>query len=308
MGLQPTDWARFVTFTKGTSMTDWLQLTTRAAACVHDVIGWIIFDPRAKERYADLGIPDGLGQYVATRFGPIAEAGTDAVGATGYSINNAFLGLGLDLMHEHADAETAMRSRDDAVLIGLEEIAPGLAAQLGELADHTWSVVDKLPNCGRVLFAAHRDRTFRAEGDPALSAWLAFNCLREWRGDTHWALCVAADLDGAEVGLLHNAMVNYDDNEWIAKSRGATPEEIVDAWERLEEKGFAASNELTEAGKAARLEIEKRTDEICVRMWKLFGESETADLCTLIEANHDAFMQRIEATAGPNWMPAARYK
>lgn len=294
--------------TASTSSSEWAHLAQRASAAIHDLIGWIIFDPRAKDNYANLGIPDGMGYYVATRFGPIIAAGADATGASGYSINNAFIGVGIDLMDEHTTAEAAMTARDAAVLPGLDEVAPSLKGGLGAYAGPIWKLVDDLPNCGRVLFGAHRGRENRESDNSALSAWLAFNCLREWRGDTHWALCVAADLDGAEVGLMHNAMVKYDDGEWIARSRGASDDEIDVAWQRLEEKGFAVDKSLTELGIQTRVDIETRTDELCARVWRTYGEANTMALLGWLEPYHEAFMAKIEATAGPNWMPAARYK
>ncbi|MEZ5168747.1 MAG: hypothetical protein R2695_20530 [Acidimicrobiales bacterium] len=35
---------------------------------------------------------------------------------------------------------------------------------------------------------------------------------RELRGDNHWALCAAADLDDVEAGLLHAAMIDTDEH------------------------------------------------------------------------------------------------
>jgi hypothetical protein len=36
------------------------------------------------------------------------------------------------------------------------------------------------------------------------------------------------------------------------------------------------------------------------------GEERTDDLCSLIETIGDRLVDRIDQTAGPNWMPAAR--
>ena len=84
-----------------------------------------------------------------------------------------------------------------------------------------WAVVDALPLVGRVLFGAHLRMPRPA--DPALSGWHAVNCLREWRGDTHWALVVAAGLTHAEASILHNAWLGYED-DWLARSRGTSPD------------------------------------------------------------------------------------
>lgn len=62
---------------------------------------------------------------------------------------------------------------------------------------------------------------------------MAANCLRELRGDNHWALCAAADLDPVEVGLLHSVMVDLDEygsEERIARSRGNDADAIAGGW------------------------------------------------------------------------------
>ena len=288
-------------------MADWVGLAQRASRASHDLVGWIFFDPTAIAGYGDLGVPDGAGYYAATRFGPLDGGGDDAIAATAYSINGIFLALAMDLMRTHTDAETAMLGRDARVIPGLDETSPEIAEGLGRFAEPAWEVVDHLHNGARVLFAAHRERAERHPDTPALSAWLAINCLREWRGDTHWALCAAADLNGAEVGLIHNVMVGYDEAEWIARSRGADDAAIENGWARLAKKGLAEGRTITAAGRDFRADLERRTDEICGQMWEAFGEANTVAFCELMEPHHDACLARIDATAGPNWMPAARH-
>jgi helix-turn-helix protein len=288
-------------------MTDFAALAQRASRASHDLVGWIFWDPQAIKNYAALGVPHGVGYYVASRMGPIAEAGDDVVAATAYSINATFLGMALDLCREHTDFESAMRARDDAVVPGLVEIDPSIPGALGALAEPLWAVVDGLHNGGRALFAAHRERPRPGPEESALSAWLAVNCLREWRGDTHWALCVAGDLNGAEVGLLHDVMVEGYEAEWIARSRGSDDAAIEEGWRRLEAKGLVVERTFTDLGRQFRLDLEDRTDEICGQMWEALGETRTVELCEMIEPHHAACLARIDATAGPNWMPAARH-
>jgi hypothetical protein len=264
-------------------VADWPALAQRGSRACHDLIGWIYFDPKAAEMYGDLGVPDGAGYYAGSRFAPIAGGGNDVVAATAYSINGTLLGIGMDLMREHTDPESVQLARDARVIPGLDEVSPAIAEGLGALAEPAWAVVDSLHNGARALFAAHRGRRCEGHtGNLALSAWLALNCFREWRGDTHWALIAAADLDGAEVGLLHNVMVDYEEAEWIARSRGASDEAIAVGWERLERKGLANDKTFTDEARAFRTDIELRTD-------------------------HDGFIARIDATAGKNWMPASRH-
>lgn len=41
--------------------TDWLELTGRAGRAAHDVVGWLMWDRDAIDRYAALGVPNGAG-------------------------------------------------------------------------------------------------------------------------------------------------------------------------------------------------------------------------------------------------------
>ena len=130
-------------------MTDWTTLAGRAALVSHDLVGWTYWDRRGIRNYRALGVPDGVGYYVAVRFGPLAAAGADAVAAAGYSINPVFIAAALELCQKHTDLNAAMRSRDKAVVPGLSDIDPALPRELAELADPLWAAVDSLPASGR---------------------------------------------------------------------------------------------------------------------------------------------------------------
>ena len=55
-----------------------------------------------------------------------------------------------------------------------------------------------------------------------------------------------------------------------------------------------------------RERIEARTDTLCERPWRRFGETNTRALLELLEPVGPRFMTRVDTTAGPEWMPAAR--
>jgi hypothetical protein len=197
-------------------MTDWRGLTADAALASHRLVGWIYWDPTAVAGYAALGVPDGTGYYIATRAASIADAGDDVVTAVFGSIHPAFVSVCLDLCRQHTTFEAAAEARDAAVEPGLREIAPDLCAGLAELGPDLWAAADQLVRTGRPLFASLLRR--RREDQPLLSAWLAVNCIREWRGDTHWAIHAAEGIDGTMAGLLDAAWRGHDD-DWLPRSR-----------------------------------------------------------------------------------------
>ncbi len=281
----------------------------RAGRAGHDLVGWLMWDPEAIARYEDLGVPNGLGHRSFRPLQHARHAPPAAVAAITYSINPDVIEMVLAAWRGVTDAESICQVRDTSVEQGLETIAPGLGSSLAPLADDLWRGVDAVHHGARPLFAANRAQARPGPDRPVLSAWLAANCLRELRGDNHWALCAAADLDDVEVGLLHSAMIDveeYGGEEWIARSRGADDEAIARGWSRLEAKGLATDSALNDAGRQFRLDLEDRTNALTTPAWQAIGEASTVRFCDAIDAHHDAFVARIDATAGPRWMPAVR--
>ncbi|MFZ4811938.1 MAG: SCO6745 family protein [Ilumatobacteraceae bacterium] len=290
-------------------MTDWQALSARASFASHRLIGWTFWDPGGIDRYAALGVPNGQGYYIATRAAPLAPAGDRAVIAAFGSIHPDFIRFSLGLARQHTTFDDAYRVRNEAVTEGLDAYVPGLAPLLAGLAAPLWDATDSLPLVGRVLFGAHADAP-RWEHEPAVSAWLAVNCIREWRGDTHWAVLADHDLSGVEAGLLHDAWMGYP-GEWIPRSRGADDHGVATAFERLAARGLASQRAdgswgVDEAGIALRDSIEAHTDRLCEAAWRHLGEERTVAFCETVEPHGPTLMARIDATAGLNWMPAAR--
>lgn len=285
-------------------MANWTNLTQRASLCSHQLIGWIFWDPTAKDNLAELGVPNGLGHYITNRAAPLASAGSEAVFAAFYTIKREFIEFSLQHAKPYIKNWTDVTdARDRAVLSGIQRLAPEITVPLGELADELWRTVDALGSSGRVLFAAHK--SWPRAVDPVLSAWNALNTIREWRGDTHFALLVADDIGIVEAGLLHDAWMGYP-SQWIPRSRGADDADIDTALENLTKQGFVTDGVVDSAGIEYRQKIEEKTDLLSQIVWKTFGEENTLKFLNLIEPVGQRFVEEINKTAGENWMPAAR--
>ena len=270
----------------------------------HRLIGWIFWDPVGIERYAALGVPNGAGYYIVTRAAPLASAGHRVVTAAFGSIHAGFVELCLGLALQHTTFEAAYDARNEAVAIGLRAYVPELLDELGSMAPALWAAADSLPLSGRVLYAAHVGWP-RREEDPALSAWLALNCIREWRADTHWAVLAAEDISGVQAGLLHDAFLGYP-GDWIPRSRGADDAALALALEGLAARGLVTDGRVNEAGLALRQQIEDRTDDLSTKAGRHLGADATQRFVDLVMPVGGRLMDRIDQTAGPNWMPAAR--
>lgn len=286
-------------------MTDWLSLSGRASLASHRLIGWIYWDPAAIARYADLGVDGGVGYYIASRCAPLAAAGHQAVSAACGSIHPGFVQVCLELAGNATTWGAVTDARNAAVGDGLRSFVPEICDGLAALGPDLWAAADSLPLSGRVLFAAHRQ--WARPDDPLVSAWLAVNCIREWRGDTHWAVLAAEDISGTQAGILHNAFLNYPD-DWIPRSRGADDQAIAVAYSDLQSRGLARDGAVTDAGLVLRQEVEDRTDRLCQRAWRSLGESRTIEFLDLVEPVGERLLARVDQTAGPEWMPAARHR
>jgi hypothetical protein len=74
----------------------------------------------------------------------------------------------------------------------------------------------------------------------------------------------------------------------------------------LEQRGLATNGVVDEAGLALRQEIEDRTNGHSELAWRILGERRTVEFLDLVEPIGERLLARIDATAGPEWMPAAR--
>jgi hypothetical protein len=286
-------------------VVDWPAITRRNARSVQTTIGWIFWDPGALERYAALGLPGPLG-YLASRAAPLEAAGPDAVIAAFGSIQPDGIRFAFDLAQSLGRSFLEFwHARDEAVAAGLRAHAPGIIDPLVELGPPLWEVVDRLPRLGRTFFGAHL--AMARPTDPLLSGWHAVNCIREWRGDTHWALVAAAGLDGPQASILHNAYMSYD-GDWLAESRGIQRDAIDAGWIALEARGLARDRRVTPEGLRLRERLEDDTDRLTRPVWELLGEERAVWFATEFEPPCELLLARVDETAGPNYQPASRIR
>ena len=289
-------------------MTDWTGITRRNARSVQTTVGWIFWDPGAVERYVALGLPEALAGplgYIAARAAPLAGAGPDAVIAAFGSISPAGIRAAFEVVGSPEGFERLRAARDDAVVEGLRAHAPDIVAPLVELGPDLWAVAERLPVLGRVFAAAHLQ--LPRPPDPLLSGWHAVNYLREWRGDTHWALVAGAGLGQAEASILHNAWLGYE-RDWLAHSRGTSQEDLEAGWRALAERGLAEGDEVLPAGIELRQRLEDETDRCTELPWRLLGEGPSIAFAERFEPPCERLLERVDHTAGPNYQPASRVR
>ena len=225
-------------------------MANRNARSVQTTVGWIFWDPGAVARYQAAGLPEGFAGplgYIAVPMRP-PGAGRSRGGHGGIRVHQPARHRRRVRPARRATASPAMwEARDEAVHRG-----PGhLHARAARHPGRPW-----VPICGRWWTPSRgRPGVLRcpsahapARSDPVLSGWHAVNCLREWRGDTHWALVVAAGLTHAEASILHNAWLGYED-DWLPLSRGTTPEALEAGGGRSRERAWPAGRTVTRRGR-----------------------------------------------------------
>ena len=255
------------------AMTDWTAVTRRNARSVQTTVGWIFWDPGAVARYRAEGLPEGSPGPSATSppgaprwprparrpspppSAPSARSGSppSSTCSTPTASPRMWAGPG------RGGGRGAGRPR------------PGHRRPAGRARSRPvgrWST--RCPwsgGCSSAPTCAAPARPI-----PLLSGWHAVNCLREWRGDTHWALVVAAGLTHAEASILHNA--------WLGLRGGLVaplPGDHAGGPRRRmagtrAAKGLAAAGRSPPTGVALRQRIEDDTDRLTTLPWELLGE------------------------------------
>ncbi|MFE7511720.1 hypothetical protein ACFU8I_10905 [Streptomyces sp. NPDC057540] len=132
---------------------------------------------------------------------------------------------------------------------------------------------------GRPLAAAQAELPWPEA--PHLVLWQAATILREHRGDGHLAALLAAGLDPAE-SLVSFAAIGAAP-EPVFESRGWSAAEWAAARARLTARGLLdPEGAPTDAGRALRAEVERRTDELAAAPWEALGAEDTARLADLL--------------------------
>lgn len=117
--------------------------------------------------------------------------------------------------------------------------------------------VDAADGTGRPLFSGLRALPWPEE--QAGQLWRACDLLREHRGDSHLAVCIAAGLGPVAMNILTELWLGMPLGPYTA-TRGWSEQVIATASAELEQRGLVAHGALTPAGRRFRDGIEQNTD------------------------------------------------
>jgi hypothetical protein len=264
------------------------------------------FAPRSHRAAADLGLKGFWAGYVVLRSAPLGRIHPALVTAAFHGFAPRRIEKVLPAAWDLVRPEEAVEVRAHAAGAALRAVRPDEDAAV-VAADAVEAAAARADTAGRVLAAANAALPRRE--DPYERLWQAATTLREHRGDGHVAALVAADVTPVEAHLLKVAAGEseeeslrlgraWDDDSWRAGAR------------RLRERGWAdPAGALTDAGLAARGDLERATDLAASGPWKAIGEAATARVATQLRpfahAVADSGVVPFPNPVGLTWPPPA---
>lgn len=220
--------------------------------------------------------------YVAMRAAPLGPVGPAVATAVFYGFAPSRIRRALPDAWALAGPEPALQAR----LRGAHAVlAPALhdvssADDVAEAAELARAAAAAVETAGRPLAAANA--ALPEPGEALLDLWQALTTLREHRGDGHNAALVAAGIGPVEAHLLKEAS-GESERSTLRVSRDWTEEQWAAAVHDLRSRGWLAySGGLTDQGRAARTDVEERTDRAAASPWRALGETRTERLAELL--------------------------
>lgn len=227
----------------------------RAVNTLHAVV---YFAPDAKPRYEALGLKGYWMGYFASRGAALGTPGPELVTAT-------FHGFAPDIVARALPDAWSMVDRDallaERAAVARDALAPGLSGlDVPAMTKRLAGVAAGLDVAGKPLAAAQS--SLAAPQEPLEAFWHHLTVVREFRGDCHVAVLVAAGLDGVTSNVLQVAVGKAPEGQrqlrgW-SEERWAAGEADLRARGWIDDQGVA-----TETGQIARERIEDATHRSC---------------------------------------------
>jgi hypothetical protein len=232
---------------------------------------WTLFEPvhavtyfsaEARSAFEDAGLRGFWRGYFAGRSAPLGRVAAAPVTASFYTFAPTMVRRALPAVWDLISPEEALVVRQAGAVTAIQRLVEG--ADIAPAADLLAEAVVGLDCPGRVLAAANAG--LPVPDEPVARLWHCATLLREHRGEGHFAVLVAADVDGCEALALQAA--NGIPRELVQPLRGWSDVEWAAAVARLADRGLLAKDgTATPEGSAVRASIEDQTDQAAARPW-----------------------------------------
>lgn len=228
----------------------------RSVETIHHVA---YFEPTGKERFGAIGLKGYWMAYFASRAAPLGLPAPEVVLATFHGFAPALVHRAIPTAWELADRDQILQSRLDQ---GRDVIRPGVEGSGIDISRAAAVMAAALPTLDltvRPLAAGNVGLPLPTDDLGLL--WHGASALREYRGDSHLVVLAAEGLGGVDANVLSVAAgLTFPHQQQL---RGWSDEEWAAGRERLQARGWLDSDgALTEAGGAARSDIEDATDRV----------------------------------------------
>ncbi|MFF1678853.1 SCO6745 family protein [Streptomyces sp. NPDC058256] len=277
--------------------TDHNENARRLRNAVEPLAAGVYFAPEAHAAYEALGFDgspvtqDGVARpemkaYFTSRGACMGEVPGEVVAAAFGCFNPKAVVPAVDAGWRIADRDAILKAREQGATAMLQRVLGEQPEGLARVTDLLRRAADAAPWAGRGVYSGLRSLGF--PGRPMGDLWRAADLVREHRGDSHVISWAVGGADAVEVLLLTEQWWGLPARAY-APSRGWTDADMDAGFDRLRQRGLMTADEqLTDAGRAFREEIEVRTDELERPLLAALGD----DLHELLE-HLDAWSEAI---------------
>lgn len=271
------------------------------AAALEPLAAQVYFSPECHQAYEALGfagspgkmgevaLPDGAA-YFCSRGSVMGQVPGQVVAAAFGVFNPDVVVPAVTHGWTVTDAATIERARTAGAVGQLRRVLGEDPDGLARATQLLHRATDGLRPEGRALFAGLLSQG--VPDDPIGVVWRLADLLREYRGDSHIAAWTSAGFDATEIGLLTELYWGLPMRTYI-RSRGWTATELDAAEDRLAGRGLVANGAFTEAGRAAREQIEAATDRACQPIVDNLGD-DLGELVSILAA----WSRAVQAAGG----------
>lgn len=228
------------------------------------------FAREARAAFEQAGLRGFWRGYFAGRAAPLGPVTAAPVVALFNSFAPPMVQRALPAVWDLASPDDTLSARLSGASDALRAIVPD-PAPLDAVTSALEQVVTALDPAGRPLGAANA--ALPLPDDPYGRLWQMATTLREHRGDSHVATCVAVDLPGLDMVVLRCGIDMRRDV--LQPARGWTDDQWVAVADELATRGLLDTDaRATDAGRACVRAVEEATDRLAARSWSALSRDE----------------------------------
>lgn len=224
---------------------------------------------------------DFFGGYVWGRVTSLGEPTGAVVAATFASFEPSMIAGIYDAAHRAVPHDVLLADLERSVgrsLRAVLEPAGAGEAEVVAVTDALYAAVDAADGTGKALFSGVRG--LGRPADPYAALWRGCLALREFRGDAHVAVYVAAGLDPVRMNILTELWAGYRLGDY-STGRAWSAEATQAALTQLRTDGWLDGEELTDVGATVLAGLEATTDRLCAPLVAAMGDAFDAAVTTL---------------------------